>query len=318
MAWARTLWSFAKDAFTENVGLKAVALAIAIALFVYQHGRHDQQQRTIPVGLVVRLPPEVKARELMTAVPASIHVTVLGTTRAIDRVIQTGVTPIEIDLRDAKDTTLTFDARMFSLPPELEVKIIDPPSIALHWEDVVTREVPIQASITGQPAGGYVVKGEPAVDPVAVRMKGPRSAIEVLQFARLAAFDVSGLDEGVHQRLIELDAPRPRVSYLDPPRARVTVTVAKRVTEQKFARRPVEVIGVSNGRTVPKTVDVTVVGAPEIVKALREEQVVPKVDLGKEPGKLAEQPHGSATLRVTVELAGAEAEIQPPTVAVKW
>ncbi len=318
MGWARGLLSFTKDAFTENVALKSVALAIAISLFVYQHGRHDQQQRTIPVGLIVRLPPEAKLRELMTPVPASVHVTVLGTTRAIDRVIQTGVTPMELDLRDAKDTTVTFEERMFSLPPELEVKIIDPPTIALHWEDIVTRSVPIQASITGQPAGGYVVKGEPAVDPDAIRMKGPRSAIEVLQFARLAAFDVSGLDEGTHQRLIELDAPRPRVSYLEPPRASVTVTVAKRVTEQKFARRPVEVLGVVAGRAVPKTVDVTVIGAPEIVKALREEQVVPKVDLSKEPGKLAEQPHGSATLRVTVELAGADTEIQPPTVAVKW
>ena len=310
--------SFLKVAVTDNVGLKALALSFAIALFVYQRGQEDQQQRTIPVGVIVRLPPDTEKRELMTQVPASIHVTLRGTTRAIDRLIQTGVAPVELDLRDAVDRSIAFEPEMFSLPAEVEIKIIDPPSIDLSWDDVVTRQIPIQASITGKPAGGFVVKGEPEVDPAKITVQGPRSSVEVIQFARLAAFDVAGLIEGKHTRPIELDAPGARISYIGPTRAKVTVTIAKRVTEQKFAKRPVEVVGVARGRTIPKTVDVTVIGPPEIVKALRDEQVVPRVDLVKGGINLKEQQHGSATLKVTVELADAETEIQPPSVTVKW
>jgi hypothetical protein len=66
-------------------------------------------------------------------------------------------------------------------------------------------------------------------------------------------------------------------------------------------------------------VDVTVTGPPEVVRALRAEQVVPRADLTKLSGvDLKTDKHGSAEVRLTAELAHAEAELQPPTVTVKW
>jgi YbbR domain-containing protein len=140
-----------------------------------------------------------------------------------------------------------------------------------------------------------------------------------MQFVRLAAFDVSGLTEGIHRRPIAIDAPPNRVSYIGPRNASVTVSIARRVTEARFPKRPVEVVGVPNGIVTPRTVDVTVIGPPEVVRALRAEQIVPRIDLGKIPGvDLQEQKHGSATAKVTVDIGEADAEIQPPTVNVKW
>jgi len=46
---------------------------------------------------------------------------------------------------------------------------------------------------------------------------------------------------------------------------------------------------------------------------------VPRANLMKAPGlDLKDLRHGSAELPVTVELAGAQARVQPPTVTVKW
>jgi hypothetical protein len=141
----------------------------------------------------------------------------------------------------------------------------------------------------------------------------------VLQFARLAAFDVSGLSEGVHRRRIALDAPPTRVRYMGPPAATVAVTIARRLTEASFPARPVEVVGPAVAGVSPRAVDVTVVGPPEVVQALRAEQVVPRANLTKLEGlDLKEMRHGSAELPVTVELAGATAKVQPPSVSVKW
>jgi len=309
--------TFLRESFIENLGLKALALSFALGLFAFLQGQTDEQQRTIPVPIVMRLPPDSAERELMTPIPASIHVTLRGPARAIDRLIQTGVVPIEIDLREGHRESISFEPKEFSFPPETTITIIDPPSIDLEWEDIVTRQIPVQAAITGQPAEGYIVKGEPDVDPTQLTVRGPVSVIEVMQFARLAAFDVSGLSEGVHRRRIAIDAPPVRSRYIGPAAANVSVTIARRVSEAKFENRPVEVVGVPGSAAVPRTVDVTVTGAPEIVRALRPEQVIPRADLSKAPN-IDLKKHGSAVIKVTVELAHADSELQPPSVTVKW
>lgn len=305
-------------AFVENLLLKALALLIAVVLFASLQGRQDEQIRTVPVGVVLRSPTDGVRRELMTPIPASIHVTVKGPARALDQ-LQGTVPPVEIDLRDGERDEVSFESKMFSFPPGVEVTIIDPPSLRLDWQEVISRRIGVQASITGTPAEGFQVKGSPEVHPGELTVSGPRSLVETLQFARVAAFDVSGLTDGRHERLIAIDPPPPRVTALGPQAARVIVTIARRLTEVRFAKRPVEVIGVTNGVPTPRTVDVTVLGPPEVVRALRAEQVVPRADLNAEPGvDLDEMKHGTAVVKVTVDLAQAEAEVQPPTVKVQW
>ncbi|HEY4157165.1 MAG TPA: YbbR-like domain-containing protein [Polyangiaceae bacterium] len=309
--------TFVRESLTENLGLKSLALCFALGLFAFLQRQTDEQQRTIPVPIVMRLPPESAARELMTQIPASVHVTLRGPAHTIDRSLQTGVPPIEIDLRDGHRESITFDERMFTFPPDTTITIIDPPSIDLEWEDVVTRQIPLQAAITGQTAEGYVVKGQPEVDPTELTVKGPVSVIEVMQFARLAAFDVSGLSEGMHKRRIAIDAPPVRARYLGPSAATVTVTVARRVSEARFENRAVEVIGVPGATAAPHSVDVTVVGPPEVVRSLRPDQVVPRADL-TQLQNVDLKKHGSALVTINVALGHAEAELQPPAVTVKW
>jgi YbbR domain-containing protein len=312
------LLGWIRDAFTKNVGLKALSLAFAVGLFVYLHGQEDTQDRTIPVGLVMRMPQEGANRELMTQIRPSVHVTVRGSARGMDNLVQAGVPPVELDLRDGRTKTVMFERSMFSLPPGIEIRIIDPPSIDLEWQDVVTREIPVQASITGKPAEGFVVKGEPEVDPRQVTARGPISLVEVVQFARLAAFDVSGLTEGTYRRRLAIDPPPNRITYLVARSADAIVTIARRVTEAKFNGLPVEVVGIPRATTNPRTVNVTVVGPPEVVHALRAEQIVPRADLSALQLDAEARRHGSTTVKLTVDVAHAEAEIQPPSVTVRW
>jgi hypothetical protein len=156
------------------------------------------------------------------------------------------------------------------------------------------------------------------VEPKEIDVKGPVSLVEVLQFARLAAFDVTGLTEGTYKRRLAIDDPPSRVRYLGPTAATVTMVILRRQTQLKFERRPVEVVGIQYGRTLPATVDVTVSGPPEVVAGIRADQVVPRVDVASAGIDLKAEPHGSTTLKVRIELANAEAESQPPTVTVRW
>jgi YbbR domain-containing protein len=308
---------FLREAFTENVGLKALSLGLAVGLFAFLYGQQDEQQRTVPVAVVMRPPPEDANRELMTQIPASIHVTLRGPARALDQLIQAGIPPLEIDLRQGHKQQVVFDPKMFQTGSDARITIIDPPSIDLEWEDIVSRQIPVQASIAGQPASGYIVKGEPEVDPANLTVRGPTSLVEVMQFARLAPFDVSGLSEGTHRRRIAIDAPPSRVRFIGPSSAAVSVVIARRLSEARFENRPVEVVGVVGATVVPRTVDVTVLGPPEIVRALKADQVVPRADLNAIP-ELNLTRHGTAVVKLSVELVRAEAEIQPPSVNVRW
>lgn len=306
-----------RDALTQNVGLKVLSLIFAFGLFAFLHAQEDRQQRTVPVGVILRLPPESAEREIMTPIPASIQVTLRGSTRAIDSLLQAGIPPIEVDLRAGTLDTLVFDPKAFSLPHGVEITIIQPPSIPLEWQNVITRRVPVQASVTGKPAEGYVVKGESTVDPNQVTVRGPEELVEVMQFVRLASFDVSGLTDGTYRRRIALDTPPSRVSILGARAATMTLTIARRVSESRFANRPVEVIGLVGAYTVPRSVDVSVVGPPEVVHALRSEQIVARADVSQ-VGSVKSEKHGSISVKVTVNLAQAEVETQPPTVTVRW
>jgi YbbR domain-containing protein len=308
--------AWVKASLFDNVGLKAIALVFAIGLFVYLHGQQEVYDRAYEVGLFVSRPPETANRELMTQVPPDIHVTLRGPMRALERLMQQQLPPIELDLRDGLTEVVTFDQSMLTLPPGVEVVIFDPPNIRLEWQEVVERTIPLQAAVTGQPAEGYLVNGRPEVEPKDVRVRGPKRLVEEMQFVRLAAFDVTGLTSGTFKRPIAVDNPPPRLSYVGFSGARVTVNIARRMSEAKFERLPVEVVGVPAAIASPRHVGVTVVGPPEVVRALTAEQVAPRADLSKID--LRAQPHGSMVVKLSVDLANAEALVQPPTVTVRW
>lgn len=309
--------SWLRETFTENLSLKALALVFSLIFFGYVHGQEDIRDKTLGVP-VVSLPPDGGARELMTRIPATVHVTLRGPSRAINKLIQEGIAPVEVDLRSGDTEKVTFSPSSFHIPSDVKVIAVDPPEIPLEWEDVITRRLPLQVSLTGLPARGHEVSGPPELDPREVTVRGPVSRVEVLQFARLEAFDVTGLGQGTYTRRIALDSPGPSVRYLGSQAATVTIRIAERKIERLFSALPVEVIGPPHATALPKTVDVTVVGPPEVISNLRPAQIVPQVNLIEQQKWTAEQPHGSASAQVSVSLAQADAQIQPPTVIVKW
>jgi YbbR-like protein len=306
-----------RGAMSENLGLKALSFALALGLTAYQRGSENEQQRTVPVDVIVRLPAAEAHRELMTLVPPSIHVTVRGSTRALDQLIQSGVPPVEVDLRRGDVPAIRFEGEMFAMPPGVKVNIIDPANIQLEWQNVVERSVPIQASVTGPVAGGYIVQGM-KVDPTSILVLGPASQVEVMQFVRVAAFDVSGKTDGVYRHRLKLDPPGQRLQYLGPDSATVEVTIARQLVQRKFTKRDIVALGPGRVKTEPGWVDVMVTGPPEVINGLRDEMVVPRVDLAAAPVELRDQRHGSTVLPVHVDLARVEIEIQPPTVSVIW
>jgi hypothetical protein len=305
------IWEMA----VENLGLKVLSFAFALGIYAFVHGS-EEAQRVLPVDVVASHPPASARRVLLTPLPSVVRVTVRGPRTLLDEMKADDLGAFQPDLRSGKVDHVEFDSSVIHIPPGVRVEQIDPPALSLRWEDEVLREIPVQASITGQPAPGFIIKGAPRVEPATVRAIGPRSLVDVVQFARAAPFDVTGLDqEKAHEHVLALDRPPPRVEF-ETQIVTVKVEVAREELQRIFVKVPVQAVGVTRAVLSPNEVDVKVEGPPELVRSLRTEQVVPTVDL-RAAGVTVTSP-GSARLAAVVGLEGCRATVQPQMVVVRW
>ena len=213
--------------------------------------------------LINQLPPQV--RLLLRGTPAKLddlHADDLG---------------VQAELTSTNERFLRLDPKVVRPPPGVRVESIDPSAMSVIWEDVITRDVPVQVGVVGSPAPGFMLKGVPVAEPDRVRAHGPKSEVLGLQYARAAAFEVNGLTEGRYERQLLIDSPPSRVSY-DANIVKVTTQIMREVVERPFVRLPVIVVGPAKAKTIPADVDVRLVCPSEVVRALRPEQVVPRVE----------------------------------------
>lgn len=307
--WRETV----RAALLENLGLKILSLICALGFYAFIHGA-ENAQRTFRVSVVSIMPQESANRQIMTQLPTEVAVTVRGSRSKLDDLRADDLGSLQLDLRTGRETRIKLDPSMFHMPPSLFIEQIYPPSIDLRWDDVIERQIPIQIARTGDPAPGFSVKGATAVEPHVATARGPRTVVDVMQFARAAPFDVTGLTEGVYKRPLALDLPPKLVTY-DVETVTATVEIARQLIPKSFSGKKVEVVGIAKGRTEPSTVTVEVIGTADDVNGLMPEAIIPRVE-PKAAGADVSQP-GSAYLPVLVDVPHRNPETEPPKVSVR-
>ena len=293
----------------ENTNMKLLSLGVALLLYSLVHGSQEAQ-RSLLLSVVALTPPDTANRVLVTPIPAQIRVTVRGPKSALDELRPDDMN-VQVDLQGGSEARVSFKPAMIPVPPGLKVEQIDPPEIDLAWEDLIVRDVPVEVGVVGAPAPGFVVKGAPRAEPHLVRARGPKSEVLVLQRARVDAFDVGGLTDGKHTRQLAVDRPLGRVTF-DIPSVSATVEIGREVVERTFTRLPVAIVGRANAKAQPAEVDVRLACPPEVVRALRPEQVVPRAQLG------STTDHGSDAIAVQLAIEQCEVHVTPPSVIARW
>lgn len=305
--------SFILSAFTENLGLKLVSLLCALGFFVFIRGS-ERAERRFDVGVAQDLPPESENRALVKDPPSEISVTLSGPRTQIEA-LPRDLGTIVIDLSSGRENTIEVTPAMIpNVPPGIKVEQIFPQRIEVRWDDVVSREITVQVGRTGEPAKGYSIKSKIASAPETVVAHGPRTLVDLMQFARTAPFDVDGLTEGYHTRVLPLDLPPQGVEYAIPS-INATVEIAREERVVPFKAVKVEVVGLPKATTKPDAVTVTVRGIPDAVMALDVTQIVPRVEL---PPEVDTTKPGSAMAKVVAQVPNVETDVSPTEVLVKW
>ncbi len=303
-----------RAAFVENMALKILSICCAIALYAFTHGP-ETAQRTFSVSVLSIMPPDAAKRQLVTQLPTEVGITLRGPRTQLNELHPDDIGPVRLDLRGGQDK-IDIDESMFHAPAGLTVEQIFPPSIKVKWDDVIQRAIPVQVPRTGEPLPGYVVRGGVSTDPIEVQAHGPRSVVDVLQVARAAPFDVSGLGQGVRTLKLPLDKPPALVTY-DVDQVTASVDIRRQLVNKTFPRLKVEVIGLPRATTRPTTVTIVITGTAEDVSAIAADAIVPRVEpkgAGDDLGK-----PGNDNLPVLVDLPkGVTAQVDPPKVVVTW
>src|SRR5262249_32952546 len=158
----------------------------------------ETAQRTFSVSLLSIMPPDSAKRQLLTQLPTEVGITLRGPRTQLDELHADDIGALRLDLRSGQDAKIDIDEKMFHIPAGLTVQQIFPSSIKVKWDDVIAKAIPVQVPRTGEPAPGYAVKGTITTDPAEVQARGPRSVVDVIQVARAAPFDVTGMAQGIH------------------------------------------------------------------------------------------------------------------------
>jgi hypothetical protein len=294
----------------ENLNMKCLSLAFALVLYSLVHASQEAQ-RSVLLSVVALTPSGASNRVLTTPIPAQIRVTVRGPRSTLDELHAEDIGSVQLDLRGGNETRWTFEPAMIPVPPGLRVEQIDPPAIDLAWEDLIVRDIPVEVGVVGAAASGFVVKGAPHAEPRVLRARGPKSEVLVVQRARAESFDVTGLTEGKYTRQLAVDKSAGPVTF-DTPSVSATVEIGREMVERPFMKVPVSVIGHANAKAQPPEVDVRLACPPEVIRALRAEQILPRVHV------TASNDHGSDALPVELAIDQCEVHVTPPSVIVRW
>jgi YbbR domain-containing protein len=295
----------------RHLGLKLLSVLLGVMLWMVVAG-----EETVVRGL--RIPLELQqfpdGLELESEPPSTVEVRMRGSSGTLGRLSSTDVVAV-IDLRGVH-----AGRRLFPLTPEqvrapfgVEIVQVTPPTVTLVFEASATKQVPIEPTIDGKPAAGFVV-GNVKVEPPTVEIVGPESAVKQAIEALTEPVSVTGARElvrgtvkvGMADSALRLKTSRPVV---------VDVQIVPAPVERPFHGLPVHLKNLGSNLTAqssPVTVDVSLRGSREALNRMRFEDVSAYIDLaGLGAGEY------SLPVRADAAREAGVTRIDPPLVQVR-
>lgn len=298
--------------FTNNLGLKASAVGIAILMFSLVLGAEDVE-RNVYVGVVVQPPPDAEGMILVTQIPDRVRVRMKGSRARLNAIRPENLPPVAVELKSRQESQYYFEKEIFDLPTGVSVMQVVPPSLVFKWVPRATRKLPVELLLDGKLAEGLEWAGEPEVFPETVAVEGPRDVVNSMRAVRSMEVDVSELQEGIVRREIPLVGSPANTSF-EAQTVLVTLRVQPKMKERMLSPLRVDAEGAVPRAMRPRTVTARIRGPEAIIDGLNPASVLAIVNL-------ADTPINKGAVAVSVELRGLPdridvIELKPATITV--
>lgn len=299
--------------YSDNRGLKLLALGLSILLFSVVHSDTDAQ-RVIFLDVVVLLPPPNSGKMLVSEVPAQVKVTLIGSRSKLSSLSRDDFSPVQMDLRDARVGDYTMDPSAISVGSGVHVAAISPTLVPLRWAVAAEKRVPVQPNVVGTLDQALSLQGKIALQPTFVTLRGPQDRLDRLSTVSTESLSLADLDVGSHTRRVALQPLPEHVVYVEDDAVEVRLQVVPLVIERTFGRLELAAIGEGHASLRPNRVSVVLRGPEGVMTLIAAEQIVPFVEFTHEAG--AETNSREVRLRGVPE--GVDVvRIMPPSVLVR-
>ncbi|MEW6262056.1 MAG: CdaR family protein [Thermodesulfobacteriota bacterium] len=278
--------------FTRNLGLKLLALGIAIVLWFMAVGRERAEVGfNVPLELVNIPPSLVIVNQVPDGVSVRIHGSVALTRQVSERKLR-----FSLDLSGATTGPNRFilQPESLNLPRELRVTRVSPDVITVELEKLAVKAFSVLPVIKGEPVAGYVIE-EINLEPKTVEVRGPVSLVDRLDVIWTNPIDVTTLSAPATLQT-KPSLPDMMLSVVKPTTIQVKVKVGEKITVREFKEVPVEVMQAPGEgrdyRVTPQTVTLVVRGPVNSMSALvTGAEMKVRVNLaGLEPGQYERMP----------------------------
>lgn len=213
--------SWIKEFFTENLELKILALALAVALWAAV-GSDPVTEASFRVAVELTNVP--RGLEVLTEYP-TVQLWARGPSRAVRHATagDFGVRVNAASVSRPGNKTFALEPARVTAPVGLQVVSLIPSEVRIGFEQTASRDVPVEPQFTGAPMPGYHISGF-KVTPPQVRIAGPGSRVESATTAITDPLDVSQLAEP-RTFTTSVFVPDPVVRTVTPRAVRVRVEV---------------------------------------------------------------------------------------------
>jgi YbbR domain-containing protein len=259
----RELWEKIVSLAGSNLGLKALALIIAVGLWV---AGHRDTERAIEVPLEFRNIPA----DLMVLDNRVDYVVlrVMGPRTSVSTLDADNL-KLSLDLDGAKSGSLSYPltANDFNVPRGVTVARITPPVVHLRLEPVAKRTLPVSVRLSGKPMAGYRI-AHSSVRPESVAVRGPAEEVRRMTVVETVPVDVEEGRGGIKRR-VRLSNDGKLLSIV-PDQVDVVITIEEEQASRAFERIEVhakDFKGVYN--VAPSSVYVRVSGPKSAIEKLK-------------------------------------------------
>ncbi|MEQ1607321.1 MAG: CdaR family protein [Pyrinomonadaceae bacterium] len=238
-----------KKVFLEDWGLKLVALAITLALWLGVTGLSTPTKtriQNVPLNLNVASDTQI------TNIPQQqIEIEISGDKRKVDQIARGELTAF-VSLTDmpAGNWVVTLSPDIVFVPLPQGVKLVDvvPGRIGINIEAVEEKEFDVQPETIGEVASGFEVYSSAAI-PSRIRVRGPASVVRVLEYVQTDRIDISDKKADFTARQVAVSSPNAQAAILN-----TVVDVIFHIGERRIERTFTAPISGEPGKTVTFTV----------------------------------------------------------------